>query len=289
MNKKGKNIGQPQKKVKKMKRRVVRGEDYLATLNNVRIPKALLPASPFPMEMTRALLFNEENLLLQDSSNSWAMKEWRISDVWDPDPALGGGSVSGFTELIAIYSEWVVERFATTFTVVNNEPALPISFGLIFRDSRPSATITNFNSAVSALEVGPSFGPFSCGETTGMSRFGPRKVPPIHPAAILGNPIEYFADLDYHGHGSATPTDPMWMAFILYTHSGLNLTNGCFFTFLMRFTTRFYSKATVVARKDNVTKQSVPRVVVSNDLDVSKRVDQLEKKLDKLLSLLETK
>lgn len=264
-NKKGKSNKGNRKRNNKSSKRTKGGEDRLTSMTNVRIPKALIPSSPFPMEMTRALVFNEENLLLQDSANSWVMKEWRISDVWDPDPALGGGSVSGFTELIAVYQEWIVEKFRATFTVVSNEPAIPISFGIIFRDARPSATITSFTTAVSALEVGPSYGPFSCGETTGMSRFGPRKIPPIHPAAILGNPLEYFADIDYHGHGSASPTDPMWMAFIMYTHSGIDLTNGCFFTMLMRFTTRFYSKSTIIARskrEPEVSKNTVQTIQV---------------------------
>jgi hypothetical protein len=214
-------------------------QDIIDKLMADRIPKTLMRNAPFPPQMIRKLVYNEPELLLQSSTATFLVKEWRMSDVWDPDPALGGGSVAGFNKLIAIYNLWRVENFKIKIQVANNEPARSVTFGLIFRDARPSSIILTAADAQNALEVQPSTGPNIVGETTGNSIYrGPwHKIAPQH---VLGNTFTYYGDNDYAGVGSATPSQVLWVAFVAYIGTG-DLTNGVFLNAYMEFTTRFYS------------------------------------------------
>jgi hypothetical protein len=203
--------------------------------------------SPFPPFMMRKLTFFEPNLVLQ-SAASFLVREWRINDVYDPDPLLGGGTVAGFNELAAIYRLWRVENFRVRFEVASNEPALPLTFGIIFRDIRPSTVIAAYADAQNAMEVAPTSGPALVGQTTGNSVY---RSPwyKLRPGSIVGNPISYMSDIAYQGTGGSAPVSPtqnVWLAFLLLSIGAVNpLTNGAIVHAYMEFTVRWYSGGVV--------------------------------------------
>lgn len=234
------------KKTKNGRRNRTRGKpkklteaEIISVVMANHVPKTLMRNGPFPPFEIRKLILNEPEILLQDAGNTFLVKEWRMSDVYDPDPTIGGGTVAGFNKMIAIYNLWRVENFRIRIQLASNEPAKSISFGLVFRDQRPSTTILTAADAQNALEVQPTTGPNIVGETTGNSiyRGGWHK---ISPSTVLGNMLTYFGDSDYAGVGSATPSQVLWVAFIAYIGAG-DLTNGLFLNAYMEFTTRFYS------------------------------------------------
>ncbi len=207
-----------------------------------QVPRNLMRNSPFPQSMIRKLVYNEPEQLLQSATSTFLVKEWRMSSSWDPDPSLGGGTVAGFNKLAAIYNLYRVEDFRIRINVSNNENTKPITFGLVFRDQRPSTFILTATDAQNALEVSPTTGPSVVGESSGNSIYrGPWHR--ISPQAVLGNVISYFGDIDYSGGAGPSPGNPtqvLWVAFIAYIGSG-DLTNGLFLDAYMEFTTRFYS------------------------------------------------
>jgi hypothetical protein len=227
------------KKGKRREKHKLTEQEIVSVIMANHVPKGLMRSGPFPASEIRKLIFNEPELLLQDAGNTFLVKEWRMSDVYDPDPSIGGGTVAGFNKMIAIYNLWRVENFRIRIQLASNEPAKSISFGLVFRDQRPSTTILTAVDAQNALEVQPTTGPNIVGETTGNSiyRGGWHK---IAPSSVLGNMLTYYGDSDYAGVGSATPSQVLWVAFIAYIGAG-DLTNGLFLNAYMEFTTRFYS------------------------------------------------
>jgi hypothetical protein len=229
-----------QNKQKKGRGRKFTENDLINLIHETRIPKSLMKNSPFPPYMLRKLQYNEPQILLQNTLAPFLVREWRMNDVYDPDPLLGGGTVAGFNQMIAIYSQWQVEHFRMKIQVAANENTKPVSFGLVFRDVRPSTIILTLADAQNALEVQPTTGPNIVGESSGQSiyRGGWHK---ISPQAVLGNPISYFGQAnDYGGSGSASPSQVLWVAFIAYIGAG-DLTNGVFLNAYMEFTTRFFS------------------------------------------------
>jgi hypothetical protein len=210
-------------------------------LSRTKIPKSLMHASPFPMEMTRTLTFFEPSLVIQDASNPFKLREWRINSVYDPDPLIGGGTVAGYHQLVAIYDQWKVINFKVRYEVAGNEPNVPVIFGLIFRDQQPSTIISAYADAQNALEIAPTTGPNIVGQTTGMDVY---RSPwyKVKPSSIMGNPLTYNGAIEYQGSTSANPTQVIFLGFVaLSIGSTINLTNGCILTIYMEFTTRFYS------------------------------------------------
>lgn len=230
--------------------RVVNREQQLYTvLNSSRIPKNLMRSSPFPPFMIRKMPFFEPSLIMQNALSSFVLREWRINDVYDPDPLTGGGTVAGFHELAAIYNLFRVENFQVRYSVSSNEPATALNFGIIFRDARPSLTLLTYADCQNALEVAPTSGPGIVGQTTGTSVFNSPDYK-IKPAAVVGNPLAYMADTLFAGLGGSAPASPsqqVWMAFIMMSQAPLTLLpNGGIVHIYMEFTARWYSGQVVL-------------------------------------------
>lgn len=214
-------------------------DEMLDKLERSKIPKALMGGGPFPSEMVRNLTFTEPAQLFQSSMTDFLVKEWRMTDIWDPDPSIGGGTVAGSLSMLGIYLLWQVRKFKFRFNVVNNENTKPISFGFIMRDRQPSLDILTLADAQNALEVQPCTKIFTVGETSGMSKYQGRwqKVDCGH---VLGNPIKFRGDIDYAGAGPATPSQVLWIAVVAYIGAG-DLTNGFFMDAQFVFNTKFWS------------------------------------------------
>jgi hypothetical protein len=205
---------------------------------SLTIPPNLMRSSPIPPFQVRKLTFQFQAVV--QGAAPFTLTEFRINGAFSPDTV---GTPSGFNEMAAMYTLYVVTHVKVKFSVVNNEPALPVSFGLIFRDIQPSTIINTYQKAVNALEVSPSTGPNSVGETSGMSVFRSGWYK-IMPAAVIGQAFSYFGTTNYGAGVTANPVALVWCDFVQTSFSaGTNLTNGCFLTLTMQLTTRFYSGA----------------------------------------------
>jgi len=143
-------------------------------------------------------------------------------------------------ELAAIYNFYVVTHVKVRFEVSANEPALPVFFGYIFRDTQPSTIITTFPLARDALEVAPTTGMFLIGETTGSSVFR-SKWYKIRPDEVIGNPLSYYGNYNYSAAVGSNPAQLIWGTFILTSYQNATLlTNGAFLNLNLVMTTKFY-------------------------------------------------
>jgi hypothetical protein len=125
---------------------------------------------------------------------------------------------------------------------------VPVTFGVIWRDARPSLSITSYATALDALEIGPSTGLMMVGQTTGASIYRSR-MNGLHPGALMGDPQEYMSDISWGGSSGSSPGQTVWMAFIAVSISPLiNLTNGVILTMNQYFTTKWSSSQKILER-----------------------------------------
>lgn len=208
----------------------------LEQLMDLKVPKSLTSTSPFPNDMTRKLTFHSVGV--SGGAAAFQIFELRCNAAYQPD---GASSPPAFSQLAAIYNSYKVTHVRVRYNVASNEPAIPVFFGLIFRDAQPSTVITTYTLAVEALDIAPTSGPQLVGETSGMSVYKSRWYK-IMPAAIVGNALDYYGSTTFEGGSASNPTDLVWVALVMYSYnSGVNLTNGAFRDIYLEMTTRFYS------------------------------------------------
>jgi len=212
------------------------------SLSGGKLSKDMKVNSPFPPEMMIKMSYIEPTQILQGASQ-FLTKRWRITDIYDPDPLLGGGTVSGYNEITKIYGRYRVLKHSFSFTVVNNEPSIPINFGFIMRVDDPTSSIGTVQDCIDSLETSPSTGPKMVGTTGGMSVYR-SKIIKTDPGVMLGDKLNYMADSNWTGVTGASPSNNMYLVFIMYSVSG-NLTNGCILSINQWYTTRWYGKVNI--------------------------------------------
>jgi len=215
-------------------------QQLYAKLTGSRIPKSLMGNSPFPPFEVVNLSYDEPTLVL-NAASSFIVREFRLNSAYDFDPLLGGGTMSGYNAMVARYSTYHVEGTKIKYTVVSNEPALPVTFGIIYRDTQPSTTITSYALAQSALAQAPTSGYQMVGQTTGMSVYRSPTYR-LSPSDVIGKPLTYNSEQGYDGQAGSNPLQLIWCAIIvLGITSATNLTNGIILSLNAKLRTRFYS------------------------------------------------
>jgi hypothetical protein len=240
-NRNNRNINKKNKGSRFIRRRkITRESDLYEKLLGSRIPRNLNNNSPFPPSMTRKIMLH--NHIQMAGAAPFLISEYKLNGAFLP---IAGQTPSGFNEMSAVYLLNKVITTRVRYSVANNEPAIPVTVGLIYRDVQPSTVITTFALALNALEVSPSSGSMLIGETTGMAIY---KSPNYHvrPGDVLGNFLEYMGDHDYSGSSTANPVGLIWVAVVIISDLvGTNLTNGAFLDFYLEMTTRFYSGSVI--------------------------------------------
>lgn len=218
----------------------------LSEMNHTRVPRSLHGNEPFPPQMTRRMRYTDPVLILKNAAASFALREFKLNDLFDPDPLLGGGSVSGYTQLSQIYNRNLVTHVEMNFSLVNIEPTAVIGAYLIFRDRQPSTFILSYNDAISSTEVAPCTRPIAMGVSTGNPRASILRKK-IALSAILGRPLEYLTNEIYTSTSNTSPAQVMWGALVIFSFTPLTLiANGVTSIMSIDFTTKWYSGQNVL-------------------------------------------
>jgi len=181
------------------------------------------PALIMPPRHLANFMYVDNAYVRNNPGNNYLVYSFRINDLYDPDPLILSGSVSGFKEMMQFYSYYRVLGFSATINLSNNE-AFDIFYGAVFSQTNLTGVISSRDDAANALENNYAKGPFILSEKTGIDR-GSMKLS-IKPSSLLGVPRQYFADTNYTGLGLASPSIPLWLNFIVYSPTGAALTNG---------------------------------------------------------------
>lgn len=128
---------------------------------------------------------------------------WRIkmNDLYDPNPLILSGLISGFIELTNIYNRYLVLDFMVKITVVNNE-TFPVLITVAPTDVDQAAIITSAGAAASMGEY-PRAITRLLGGTNGQNRAVINFK--VHLPTFVGQPGAYTDSLQYSGLPSSSP------------------------------------------------------------------------------------
>ena len=207
--------------------------------NNRRVVRTERSALIMPPRHVASLLYVDSAYVRNNPGNNYLVYSFRINDLYDPDPLILSGSISGFKELMQFYQYYRVLKFGANINLSNNE-AFDLMYGAVFSQSNLTGVISSRDDAINALENNYCKGPFLLSEKTGIDR-GTMKLS-IRPSSLLGVPRQYFSDNNYIGIGLATPTIPLWLNFIVCSPTGSPLTNGYTTTTKLFFVAEFFGR-----------------------------------------------
>lgn len=190
-----------------------------------------------PPRLLRTLRYVDSAYVRNNPGNSFLVYSFRINDLYDPDPLILSGSISGFKEIMQFYNYYRVLHVSAVVSLSNLE-AFPLMYGLVFSQFNLTGTIATRDDAMNALEGPMSSRARMISGKGGFDRATLAKG--MNPARILGIPRQYMADINYAGNGLATPTTPLWLNFIVASATGASLANGYCTTTTLTFHNEFF-------------------------------------------------
>lgn len=176
-----------------------------------------------PPILTRHLKYSDSTYVRNAPGLNYLVYALRINDLFDPDPAILSGSVSGFKEIMQFYQYYRVTHVDVNVKIANNE-AFALMYGGVFSQSNLVGAITSRDDAMDALESVFSSSVRVVAAKGGIDTGELHMKIPIQ--TILGLPRQYLSDFNYIGNGLASPTIPLWFNLIVCSPTGTALTNG---------------------------------------------------------------
>lgn len=204
----------------------------------------LRPSDIMPPKINKSLNYIDSSYVRNNPGNNYLVYSLRINDLYDPDPAILSGSVSGFKELMQFYSYYRVHSTHISLQIFNNE-SFAILYGLVFSQSNLTGTIANRDDAINALENDFSTRARILSAKGGMDHEDISVS--INCSELLGNAVQYNADYNYIGQGLASPTIPLWVNFIVCSPTGTALTNGYTNATTVTFHSEFFGRTNLRA------------------------------------------
>jgi len=190
---------------------------------NSRGQRSEHPGLVMPPRHLATFKYVDSSYVRNNPGNNYLVYSFRINDLYDPDPLILSGSISGFKEMMQFYAYYRVIKFSANINISNNE-VFDLLYGAVFSQTNLTGVISSRDDAINALENNYCKGPFLLSEKGGMDRG--TMVLRINPANLLGVPRQYFGTNDYAGSGLATPPIPLWLNFIVCTPTGAAMANG---------------------------------------------------------------
>jgi len=173
---------------------------------------------------TTVLTYVDGSDVRQFPAQNYGVWSIKMNDVYDPDPLLGTGGITGYAELIAFYSTWLVSACQIQATFVSNEPTIAVKVALVFTPLAITASLTSKALCLDAIERWGCAWSTELGETTGMSRAVMPRIVCI-PERVVGDNAYYHAGT-YNGATTSSPSSTVYANFILTCASAAALTNG---------------------------------------------------------------
>jgi hypothetical protein len=199
---------------------------------------ALLRNTIMPPTIRRKLDYVDDILQRNNAAATFLAYRLRINNLFDPDPLILTGAISGFNEIMAFYDSYRVSDIELKFEVANNE-TFPLLYGVVFSNIDITTSLATKQDAINALENNFSTGGKILGAKGGQDRA--KLDIKLHLAELLGNAKQYYADDQYVGSPTSGPATNMFVTIIIYTPTGaLNLTNGIITNTTLRYTSDFF-------------------------------------------------
>jgi hypothetical protein len=197
-----------------------------------------------PPSIQRSLNYVDGSYVRNNPGNNYLVYSMRINDLFDPDPLILSGSISGFKELMQFYSYYRVKSVHISHQIFNNEN-FAIIYGYVFSQSNLTGTIANRDDAINALENDFSTRARILSAKGGLDHEDISTS--LSLPQLLGNSQQYLADYNYIGQGLASPAVPLWVNFIVASPTGTALTNGYTVATTLTYNSEFFGRTNLRA------------------------------------------
>ncbi len=204
---------------------------------NIHNSIALVTNDIMPPTIMRRLNYIDNTMTLTDGASPFLVRRFRANSVFDPDFALGGGTVAGFTELAALYRLYRVKTLEFEWTCSNNED-FPVLVGAFYTPI--VFTVTSTDEALNCLENGYSTRGQLLSAKGGQDRITIRGSLDLH--KLVGNRTVYNAAPEYGSLVSTSPSTVLFFSLIVVSTNGSNLTNGISTSCTLRYHTQLYDR-----------------------------------------------
>lgn len=195
------------------------------------------------------LTYAEDDVIIT-SSVDFAIDTYRISDIFDPNPSFLTGGITGYNEFVSIFFKWIVNRLYVDLAIVNQEPAKPITLGIIFNPDNLSSTILNRQNAINALErPGTMVKSIMLAPSSGQNRVSNLHFK-VNPSTVYGNASLYFGSVNFSGSAPAGPPQELFMHIIFIGPALLSLSNGLLLSIKLTYDIKFFSVAPALLAED---------------------------------------
>jgi len=203
------------------------------------------------------LAYADNNINRNNAGSKYMYYRFRANSVYDPDPLLGSGAISGFSEYTNFYRRYLVTDIKVTWIVTNLE-SFPISLVMIPSTIDLATTVTDANDVLDNMENQWSvFRKVSA--AGGMDRAVIRKrynLPAFH-----GLKKEYYDSMQYSGLGLANPPVMYFINFM--AASTTNFVNGIDSTLQIQYKVRWYE------RQNNLDRTFFRKLLLEEDDDTT--------------------
>lgn len=198
--------------------------------------------SIMPLTLDRKLSYVDSTTARNNPGGSYLITGIRINDLYDPDPAILTGSISGFKEIMQFYKNYRAIHNEVEVTITNQEN-FPIIWGLYFSQDNILGLIPTAAAALNVLENGYTTGARTISSKGGMDR--DTQVCHIPLSDLVGNSALYVGDTQYTGTISTSPAISLWCFLIIVSGTGAVLNNGIVFNSKYTYKTRFFNRITL--------------------------------------------
>jgi len=204
---------------KPSKRTNKKNGSYRSTVSS----SSLNPSTIMPFSIDRKLSYVDSTIARNNPGGSYLVYGIRINDLYDPDPLILSGSITGFKELMQFYTRYRVHHNEIEVSLSNLE-TFPIAWGLCFGQQNIIGTIGSAAQALNVLENGFTTGARILSGKGGQDR--DRVVCKINLKDLVGNKTAFEGDLDYTGTINTSPAISLWCFVVVVSTTGASLTNG---------------------------------------------------------------
>lgn len=181
-----------------------------------------------------------QNGQFTNSAAVYASKRYRLNSCYDPDPQIGSGSIAGFSEWAAFYSNYRVNGVGYEISICNKE-ANPVQIIV-------APTISDVGANYSTIDELQELAFARNGIVSiagGQDRIRFKGYLPMH--EILGDKLKYKSDPQFSAATTANPATMFYLNVGGYMLGGTFTGLGLAMTLRFTYYVEFYGRKTLVA------------------------------------------
>lgn len=204
----------------------------------------LHPSDIMPPRIVKTFNYIDDRYTRNNSGALYLVYSFRVNDLYDPDPLILSGGVSGFKEMMQFYTTYRVLSTKIHLKIANLE-TFPLIYGYVFGQTSLAGVVSGVNDAVNALENDFSTRGRLLAAKGGIDTDEIQSN--LNMGQLLGTHQQYRADISYSGQGLASPITPLWVNLIIASTNTTNLINGVATALTFEFNTEFFGRTNLRA------------------------------------------